>query len=258
MLFADAVYVGIDPTAGRKPMHYAAIDNQLRLVAVDKGDMEEVLAFVAGLEKAVVAVDSPQSPNKGLMKRSDVRRRYNLDPGGVTWGQWKVCEYELRQRNIRLYNTPDNEEDARGWVRVGFEIFRRLAELGYRHYFVGEALTPRAMIEVHPHACFAVMLGLRPFLKQTLEGRLQRQLLLYIAGFDIPNPLRALEEITRHHLLTSRLPIECLYEHDQLDALVGAYTSYLVAAKPERIMQVGDREEGMITLPSDELKDFYP
>jgi len=102
------------------------------------------------------------------------------------------------------------------------------------------------------------MLGLRPFLKQKLEGRIQRQLLLYIAGLDIPNPMRALEEITRHNLLNSRLPIECLYKHDQLDALVAAYTSYLVAAKPEKVIQAGDREEGMITLPTNELKDFYP
>jgi predicted nuclease with RNAse H fold len=258
MLFADAVYIGIDPTAGRKPMHYAAIDNQLRLVAIDKGGMEDILAFVAGQEKALVAVDAPQSPNKGLMQRSDVRRRYNLDPDGKTWGQWKVCEYELRRSNIRLYNTPEKEEDARGWVRVGFMLFRRLAELGYRHFYVGENLTERMMLEVHPHACFTVMLGLRPFLKQTLEGRLQRQLILYLAGLDIPNPLRALEDITRHHLLESRLPIDCLYTHDQLDALVAAYTSYLIVNQPERIMQVGDREEGVITLPTSELKDFYP
>jgi predicted nuclease with RNAse H fold len=258
MLFADAVYIGIDPTAGKKPMHYAAIDNQLRLVAIDKGDLEDVLAFVAGQEQAVVAVDAPQSPNQGLMKRSDVRRRYNLDPDGVTWGQWKVCEYELRRSNIRLYNTPEKEEDARGWVRVGFMLFRRLDELGYRHFFVGDKLTERMMIEVHPHACFTVMLGLRPFLKPTLEGRLQRQLLLYLAGLDIPNPLRALEEITRHHLLESHLPIDCLFNHDQLDALVAAYTSYLIVKEPNRIMQVGDREEGMITLPTNELKEFYP
>jgi predicted nuclease with RNAse H fold len=258
MLFSDAVYVGIDPTAGKRPVHYAAIDNQLRLVAIDQGDIEEVLAFVAGQEKAVVAVDSPQSPNRGLMLRSDIRRRYNLNPEGRIWGQWKVCEYELRQRNIRLYNTPDSEEKAPGWVRFGFQLYRRLAEIGYRQYYVGEGLSARTMIEVHPHACFAVILGLRPFLKQTLEGRLQRQLVLYIAGLDIPNPLRSLEEITRHHLLTSRLPIESLYEHDQLDALVAAYTAFLVANKPDQVMQVGEREEGVITLPGNELKDFYP
>ena len=35
MLFSDMVYVGLDPTAGKRPMHYAALDNQLRLVALD-------------------------------------------------------------------------------------------------------------------------------------------------------------------------------------------------------------------------------
>ncbi|MGD8813445.1 MAG: DUF429 domain-containing protein [Anaerolineales bacterium] len=257
MLFSDAIYVGIDPTAGKKPMHFAAIDNQLRLVALDSGSMEEVLAFVACQEKAVVAVDAPQSPNQELMLRSDIRRSFDLDPDGRTWGQWKVCEYELRRRNIRLYNTPSKVEEAKSWVQMGFKLFRRLSQLGYRHFYAGEGMTARTMLEVHPHACFSVMLGLRPFLKVTLEGRLQRQLVLYINGLDIPNPMRALEEITRHHLLHSRLPIENLYDHDQLDALVAAYTSYLVAVKPEEVMQVGDRQEGRITLPCSELKDFY-
>ncbi|HEY71500.1 MAG TPA: DUF429 domain-containing protein [Anaerolineae bacterium] len=257
MLFSDAIYVGIDPTAGRKPMHYAALDNQLRLVSLDSGSLEDVLAYVAGQEKAVVSVDAPQSPNRGLMLRSEVRRGYDLDPNSRTWGQWKVCEYELRRRNIRLYNTPSKVEEARGWVRVGFDLFNRLAQLGYRHFYTGESMTSRTMLEVHPHACFTVMLGLRPFLKLTLEGRLQRQLLLYRAGLDIPNPMRALEEITQHNLLHSRLPIEHLYDHDQLDALVASYTAYLVANKPEQISQVGDREEGRITLPTAELKDFY-
>ena len=257
MLFSDMVYVGLDPTAGKRPMHYAALDNQLRLVALDSGNMEAVLAFVAGQEKAVVAVDAPQSPNQELMLRSDVRRSFDLDPGGRTWGQWKVCEYELRRRNIRLYNTPHEVEAAKGWVRIGFQLYQRMAQLGYRHFHAGESMTTRTMLEVHPHACFTVMLGLRPFLKQTLEGRLQRQLVLYIAGLDIPNPMRALEEITRHHLLHSRLPVENLYSHDQLDALVAAYTSYLVAVKPGEITQVGDRQEGRITLPCSELKDFY-
>ena len=68
----------------------------------------------------MVAVDAPQSPNQGLMLRAEVRRRFNLRPGSRTWGQWKVCEYELRRRNIRLYNTPGKEKDAPAWMRKGF------------------------------------------------------------------------------------------------------------------------------------------
>ena len=144
MLFSDMVYVGLDPTAGKRPMHYAALDNQLRLVALDSGNMEDVLAFVAGQEKAVVAVDAPQSPNQELMLRSDIRRSFDLDPDGRTWGQWKVCEYELRRRNIRLYNTPNIVEEAKGWVRMGFQLYQRMAQLGYRHFHAGESMTATA------------------------------------------------------------------------------------------------------------------
>jgi predicted nuclease with RNAse H fold len=257
MLFTDAVYVGIDPTAGVKPMHYAAIDANLKVISLDKGDMESVLAFVAGLEAAIVAIDASQAPNRGLMLEAEVRRRYNLRPGGKTWGEWRVCEYELRRRNIRLYNTPSTAEAAPRWMQNGFTIFRRLGRMGYRAYLAGETIDTRTMIEVHPHACFSVLLERRPFLKQTLEGRMQRQLVLYIEGLDIPNPMHCLEEITRHHLLSSHLPLDKLYEHDELDALIAAYTAYLVGVKPERISQVGDREEGLLTLPAAELKDFY-
>lgn len=251
-------FIGIDPTAGERPIHYAALDEDLRVVGRGEGDAETVLAYVAEYEKAVVAVDAPQSPNQGLMLKAEVRRGYNLRPGGKTWGQWKVCEYELRRRNIRLYNTPSREADAPRWMQHGFRMYRRLAALGFRFYHRGAKRAARSMLEVHPHACYTVLLGRRPFLKNTLEGRLQRQLVLYLQGVDLADPMAALEEVTRHHLLNSQLPLEGLLSHDELDALAAAYTAYLAGVKPEQVRQVGDAEEGMITVPAAELKDFYP
>ncbi|MEW6568867.1 MAG: DUF429 domain-containing protein [Chloroflexota bacterium] len=258
MQFDDAIFVGIDPTAGARPLHYAALDSDLKVIALRQGDVEEALDYVDKLGTTVVAVDAPQSPNRGLMLRPEVRRRYNLDPGSKTWGQWKVCEYELRRRNLRLYNTPENESQAPRWMRTGFALYRRLKKLGFHFYQQGEPAGRRMMLEVHPHACYAALLGRRPFLKQTLEGRLQRQLVLYLQGLDLPNPLRVLEEITRHHLLSGELPLEGLLAHDELDALVGAYCAYLAGVKPERTCQVGDRKEGCITLPVVQLEAFYP
>lgn len=257
MLFADAVYIGIDPTSGVRPMYYAALDADLRLLALDKENIESIMAFVGGFEAAVVGVNAPQSPNLGLMKKPEVRHRYNLRPGGRTWGQWKVCEYELRRRNIRLYSTPSAEEAAPGWVQTGFALFKRLRSMGFNFFVTGEKMRKRVMVEVQPHASYSVLLERRPFLKRTLEGRMQRQLVLYLEGLDLPSPLSALEEITRHHLLTGYLPLDDLYEHDQLDALIAAYTAYLAGVDPERVSQVGDRKEGLITLPVAKLKDFY-
>ena len=258
MLFADAVYVGIDPTAGARPMYYAALDADLRLLALDKGNLETVLAFIGGLEAAVVGIDAPQSPNKGLMRQMEVRRRFNLQPRGRTWGNWRVCEYELRRRNIRLYNTPGKVNTAPGWMRTGFTLYKRLQSMDFNFFISGKNAEQQALIEVQPHASFAVLLERRPFLKRNLEGRMQRQLVLFLEGLALPNPIHALEEITRHHLLTGHLPLDALYEHDQLDALVAAYTAYLVGVEPERVIQVGDQEEGLITLPTMRLKDFYP
>ena len=257
MLFADAVYVGISPSAGVRPMHYAALDVDLNILALDHGDMEHVLAFVAGHEKAIVAVNAPQAPNRKLMLDPEIRRKYNLHPGRETWGKWRVCEFELRRSNIRLYNTPDTEEAARRWMQNGFKLFRRLEEMGYKQYILEEEFVPRSMLEVQPHAAFTAMLGVRPFRKRTIEGRMQRQLVLYVEGLDIPNPLHALEEITQHHLLSGRLPLADLYEQEQLDAIVAAYTARLAGDSPERISQIGNPEEGLITLPVEELKDFY-
>jgi predicted RNase H-like nuclease len=87
---------------------------------------------------------------------------------------------------------------------------------------------------------------------------LQRQLVLFLEGVDLPNPMRSLEEITRHHLLRGELPLRDVFPEEHLDALLAAYTALLVGTATERVVQVGDREEGFITLPTADLKSFYP
>ena len=258
MLFTDGVFVGVDPSAGERPIHYAALDRNLRLIAQDTGDMESVLAFIAAQERAVVAIDSPQSPNRGLMGRPEIRRQYNLQPGGRTWRDWRVCEYELRRRNIRVYNTPAELSAIKSWVRTGFELFKRLDKLGYRTFSGRQPEHPRISLEARSHAGYSVLLDRRPFLKDTLEGRMQRQLVLYLQGVDLSNPMQALEEITRHRLLTGELELQVLKSAEELEALMAAFTAASLALKPEEITSLGDPEEGLIVLPTPEVRDFYP
>jgi predicted nuclease with RNAse H fold len=258
MLFHDAVFIGIDPTAGNRPIQYAALDGDRRLIVHDKGNMEQVLAFLASFASAVVAIDAPQGLNRGSMKKPEVRQAFNLRSGGHTWAQWRVCEYELRRRNVRLYNTPDRLAQTKNWVQVGIALFRRAQDMGYRLYEKNQNNTGRMLIESRAHAGFTALLERRPFQKESLEGRLQRQLLLFVEGLELPNPLQALEEITRHHLLTGHLPLDDLRDAITLDTLMTAYTAYLTAMEPDRVCQVGAPEEGLITLPVPGLKDFYP
>ncbi len=244
----DTVYIGIDPTAGRRPMDYAILDGDLRLVARGLGKLEKVLDAVRQYALAVVAVDAPQSPNAGLMATTARRENYGLPAHTATWADYKVGEYELRQRGIRLYNTPGEVEAAPKWMQLGFELYAALRAEEFQFYQPGGD-APRQVLEVHPHASYTVLLGHVPMRKDSLEGRLQRQLVLFREGLDLPDPMDAFEEITRHHLLEGTLTLPGLFTHDELDALVSAYTAYLAARHPERITPVGDPVEGQIIVP---------
>lgn len=254
----STVYIGLDPTAGRRPINYAVLDENLRLAARGLGKKDKILDVIAAYESAVVAIDAPQSPNGGLMAEAARRENYGLSPNTTTWANYKVCEYELRRRGIRLYNTPGEVEAAPRWMQVGFELYAALKEMGYALYGSAES-GDRRLLEVHPHACYTVLLGHVPLRKDSLEGRMQRQLALYREGLDVPDAMEAFEEITRHHLLEGALTLPGLFTHDELDALVSAYTAYLAARHPERVTPVGDPGEGQIIVPTAqaEFKEMY-
>jgi Protein of unknown function (DUF429) len=253
------VFIGIDPTAGKRPLNYAVLDPDLGVLVLDgAGTQTEVLERVLAYPSALVAVDAPQSPNGGLMASDDYRARLSPPPAAGRWTRFKVCEYLLKQRGIGLYNTPNDEAALPAWMRLGFQLYAALRAAGYQRYQPGSP-APRQVMEVHPHACFTVLLGHTPTPKNLLEGRLQRQLVLYRAGLAVPDPMAALEELTAHHLLAGTLDLPGLLSHDALDALAAAYTAYLAGTAPDQVTPIGDPDEGQIVLPiaPAELKARY-
>ncbi|MGQ0602234.1 MAG: DUF429 domain-containing protein [Anaerolineales bacterium] len=244
----DTVFIGIDLTADQRPHNYAVLDDKLHIVTQGLGKFDEVVDAVTAFESAVVAVDAPQSPNAGLMADPTRRTQLGLPPNSKTWANCKVCEYEMRRHGIGLYFTPRTVEAAPTWMQTGFRLYDALRAEDFELYRAGlEA--PRVMLEVHPHGCFTVLLGHRPLRKDTLEGRLQRQIVLYEEGLDVPDPMEAMEEITRHHLRQGLVTLPGLRSHDELDALVAAYTAFITAREPQRLTGVGDSVEGQIILP---------
>jgi hypothetical protein len=65
------------------------------------------------------------------------------------------------------------------------------------------------------------------------------------------------EEITRHRLLQGMLPIEDLFEAEELDALVAAYSAWMAGNEPDKISFIGDPVEGQILLPVAEILSRY-
>jgi hypothetical protein len=108
----------------------------------------------------------------------------------------------------------------------------------------------RRVLESHPEAFYHASIGRSPLPKPTLEGRLQRQLVLHERGVRIRDPMLFYEEVTRHRLLQGVLPVEMVLQTDELDALAAALTAWLVAHQPESIAWVGDPAEGTIAVPT--------
>ena len=253
MLFTDSVFVGIDPTSGHRSFTYAALDRGLNLIALGGGEMEDVMAFLGGQPSATVAVNAPSDVNHGLVRKN--LKGQSLTPHTLRGVEMRVAEHELRGYGIAVSGTGARESLCPAWVQAGFALYEKLSKAGFKSY--PEEGASHQWLETHPHAAFCVLLGESPLQKSTLEGRLQRELLLYERGVRIKDPMDFFEEITRHKLMRGILPMEQVHIPEQLDALVAAYTAWLAMERPSDVTRIGHKQEGFITLPATSLKEKY-
>jgi hypothetical protein len=253
MLFTDSVYVGIDPASGRKAFTYAALDRDLNLVALADDELEDLMAFLGAQRSAVVAVSAPSKPNLGLVRRK--LENQSLTPAlHVRGADLRMAEYDLRERGISVTGTPGRAEACPSWMQSGFGLYAKLSRLGFEAFPQENA--PHQYLETNPHACFCALLDQLPLSKPTLEGRLQRQLILHERGVRLKDPMDFFEEITRYKLLKGHLPVDLIYAADMLDVIAAAYTAWLAVHRPEQIVHVGDPAEGQIVIPG-HLKEKY-
>lgn len=252
MFFTDSVFVGIDPTSSQKAFTFAALDKNMNLVAMADGELDEVAAFLAGQSSAVAAINAPSGLNRGLVreKKREMFKTLKSRASG-----FRMAELELRERGIAVAGTPSTVGTCPAWVQSGLALYRRLERMGFKKYPLEGA--SYQFMETQPHACFCVMAGGAPQPKPSLEGKLQRQLLLYECGVRIRDPMDFFEEITRHKMIKGVWPLELLYLPEQLDALVAAYTAWLACNKADKISMIGDEREGRIVLPENNLKEKY-
>ena len=166
-----------------------------------------------------------------------------------------MVEYLMRQHNIYMPQTSAEVEECPRWMQQGFTLFQRMKNLDYRNFPNKDAA--HQILEVYPHASFSTLLEILPFPKHSLQGRIQRQLILYRCDLEIPDPMYIFEEITRHRLLQGILPIEDLYQVEELDAMVAAFTAWLAGNEPENISLIGDSLEGEVVLPAAEILSRY-
>ncbi len=253
MLLSGSVFVGVDPTAAHKAFTFAALDHDLTVLRLAEGELEEVVDFLASQPAAVVAINSPSHLNAGMVRQS----AENISPSvrhlrGV---ELRVAEHELRQRGIQVSGTSAREALCPAWVRLGLSLYGALAAAGFEPYPSEDC--PHQWLETHPQAAYCALLGRSPLSKAAVEGRLQRELVLFERGLRIHDPMSYFEEITRHRLLNGILPSELVYLPEQLDALVAAFTAWIAVEKKSELTRLGNEQEGYISLPVASLKDKY-
>jgi predicted RNase H-like nuclease len=163
-------------------------------------------------------------------------------------------------RGLKSRRTPADPANAPGWIQRGYVLFQQLERQGFKGYDPEdsqEAVHRHISLEVYPHAAYSALLGRRPFLKNSMEGRIQRQLVLYINDVDVPNPMLIFEEFTRHRMLQGILPDEGLYTAQELDALAGAFTAWMVSKSPDQVTMLGHPEEGQVAIPVPAMQPKY-
>jgi Protein of unknown function (DUF429) len=252
MLFSDSAFIGITP-AGHKSFTYAALDRDLNPIALADGNADDVTAFVTGQSSATVAVNSPAGVNRGLAR--EMIKGKMLTPYQIRRTELRLVEHELRERGIAVTKTPASVDLCPAWMQAGFELYRKLGKAGFQKY--PEPNATHQVLETNPHACFCVMVGHVPLARLSLEGRLQRQIILYEQGLRIKDPMDFFEEITRYKLAKGIWPMDLLYLPDQLDSMAAAYTAWLTVHKQGSVFMIGDAKEGMAVLPGKELKEKY-
>jgi len=241
----DAIFVGVDISAAYHSINCVALDQHRNIVNMLQGGMEELLALLAGNETWIVAINAPQAlPVRGMARQ----RSFLADDNGEN--QMPVirqAEKQLLDYGLKIPVTALTPDACPRWMRNGFNLYR---QIGVMEAYPFPAETDRQWMEVQTDAIFWRLLkGVLPRKAKTLEGRMQRQLVLYDCGLKVEDPMRLMEEITRFRLKNGEWNFDSLLAAPRLNAAAAAYTAWLAGNRRQQITQIGNNDEGLITLP---------
>jgi hypothetical protein len=150
--------------------------------------------------------------------------------------QWEIPEVIQCLKEYQSIQLAIQSLNSRTGQVLYDEFKRQISGLGFRPYLTKDG--SRLWMESMADKCYRVF---QPslFARQSLEGRLQRALILYEEGLQIPDPMDFFEEITRHKLLQGVLPPENIFSSRQLDALAMAYVAWMAGNPAENTVTRG-------------------
>ena len=182
---ASVIAIGIDCTSGRQAFTYAALDEELRVVKLAEHELDDLVASLDEPDSAAVAVNAPSHVNAGIVRRrAEAAKRGSQSIRGA---ELREAEHELHGRGISV-----GGDAAHGGTVPGLGSTRLRALPSARDPSI-QAISvrwgPAPMVgNTSPRRFFAFCWVGRPLARPTLEGRLQRALVLYRARCPDPRP----------------------------------------------------------------------
>jgi hypothetical protein len=230
-------FIGVNAGNGRKPFTYVALDKDRRLLAVGGGGPVDVLSFAAGQPCALIGLSAPTRP--GSLKPAQ--------PDEPPLPVFRLSGQHQYQLDLTGEPQPDPNTGFPAWLSASLGLVSQFQSLGYR-LFPAEG-QPHQWLETPAESAFSALLGLQPFEGGTLEGRIQRQLVLFDLDLDVPDAMDFFEEITRFKLLHGHLPYEKVLPLAELNAWLAANTAWQAVHQPEKVRQAGKPESGQVVYP---------
>jgi hypothetical protein len=232
-----STFIGVNAGNGRKPFTYVALDQNRRQLAVGGGSPVDVLSFAAGQPSALIGLSTPLRP--GSLKLAQPE-----EPPLPIFRLSKLRQFQL---DLTGESHPDPGADLPAWLSASFGLVSQIQALGYKLF--PEEGQPHQWMETPAESGFTSLLGLQPFEGASLEGRIQRQLVLFDLELDVPDAMDFFEEITRFRLLHGHLPYEKVLPLAELNAWLAANTAWQAVHQPAQVRQSGMPETGQVVYP---------
>lgn len=238
MLYEFTTFLGVDISGGRKPFTYVALDAKRKALAVGGGSAVDVLSYAAGQTSVLVAISAPAHASNMAEP---------VKPGEPPLPILRLTS--LRQLNLE--GQPSTDHPA--WIRAAFALVEQLSFLDFKPFPAEEHA--HQWLEAPAASGFQALLGLPPLEDGTLEGRIQRQLVLLDQDLDVPDAMEFFEEVTRFKILHSHLPYDKVLPTGELNAWMAASTAWQAARQPASVRSPGAVESGLVYYPLKQEKD---
>lgn len=246
MATSEMVFIGLVPITPHLNYEISVLDENRHLLRLEEAGQQDALSILSGYENATVALCLPPQLNNGMVNKSSQKHTGRGRPSQKRQNK-RLCEYVLSRHGVKIPSTPAVLEDCPSWMKEGFSFYQQLKEIGFSDFSV--PCQPRMVFETQPEGIFRSILC-KPLLPlKSLEGRLQRLLILYDHGVRIADPMTFFEEVTRHRIIQGTLPVQTLMSIVEIESLAAAYMAWLMADQPHKTIRIGNEEEGILVLP---------